>query len=41
VLNFIIAENYRQEPAKVASIVMIGNLAAVVSIPAVLFFALP
>lgn len=40
VLNYIIAETYRQEPAKVASIVMLGNLTSVVVIPAVLFFAL-
>lgn len=29
VLNYVFAERYRQEPGKVASIVMIGNLAAV------------
>ncbi len=40
VLNFIVAETYGQEPAKVASIVMLGNLATVVTIPAVLAYAL-
>jgi predicted permease len=33
VLNFMVAEQYRQEPAKVASIVLIGNLFAIVSVP--------
>jgi predicted permease len=41
VLNYLIAEQYRQEPSRVASIVMLGNLAAFVSIPIVLAFALP
>jgi predicted permease len=41
VLNYLIAEQYRQEPSKVASIVMLGNLMAFVSIPIVLAFALP
>ncbi|BAU46890.1 transporter [Sulfurifustis variabilis] len=40
VLNYLVAERYRQEPGKVASIVLIGNLAAFVSIPLVLPFAL-
>ena len=33
VINFILAERYRQEPEKVASIVIIGNAAAVIFIP--------
>lgn len=41
VLNYLIAEQYRQEPSKVASIVMLGNLMAFISIPIVLAFALP
>lgn len=41
VLNFIFAERYRQEPEKVASIVLIGNLAAVVFLPLALAWALP
>lgn len=41
VLNFMVAEEFRQEPAKVASIVLIGNLLAVVFIPLGLTFALP
>lgn len=40
VLNFLFAEQYRREPEKVASIVMIGNLAAVVTIPAALYWLL-
>ncbi len=40
VLNFMVAEHYRQEPGKVASIVMIGNLLAVVFIPIGLALAL-
>ena len=41
VFNYLMAEQYRQEPARVASIVMIGNLGALVSIPIALAFALP
>lgn len=33
VLNYLVAERYNQEPAKVASIVLISNLASVVIIP--------
>lgn len=33
VINFIFAERYQQEPEKVASIVIIGNAAAVIFIP--------
>jgi len=33
VLNFMVAEQFRQEPGKVASIVLIGNLLAVVFVP--------
>lgn len=40
VLNYLVAERYGQEPAKVASIVLIGNLMAFVSVPLVLPFAL-
>jgi predicted permease len=40
VLNFMVAEHYRQEPGKVASIVLIGNLAAIASIPIGLAIAL-
>ncbi|TCO76384.1 hypothetical protein EV699_1307 [Plasticicumulans lactativorans] len=41
VLNVLVAEQYRQEPERVASIVMIGNLGALVTLPLVLFFVLP
>ena len=41
VLNYIFAERYRQEPDKVASMVMIGHLAAVPLLPLVLALALP
>ncbi len=33
VLNFMVAEQFNQEPAKVASIVMIGNLLSLVFVP--------
>jgi predicted permease len=41
VLNFLFAEAYEQEPAKVASIVMLGNLATVVTLPLALAYVLP
>lgn len=41
VLNYIVAEQYGQEPEKVASIVMLGNLASVAIIPLALALALP
>jgi predicted permease len=40
VLNYLIAEQYRQEPGKVASIVLIGNLASLITLPIALAFAL-
>lgn len=40
VLNYLMAEQYRQEPEKVASIVLLGNLSALIVMPIVLFFAL-
>jgi predicted permease len=40
VFCFLIAEQYQQEPDKVASIVLIGNLAAVLFVPAGLWFGL-
>jgi predicted permease len=40
VLNFVFAERYQQEPAKVASIVMLGNLAALLSMPLALALTL-
>ena len=40
VLNYVFAERYRQEPDKVASIVMVGNVAALISIPIALAIAL-
>jgi predicted permease len=39
VLNVLVAEQYRQEPQRVASIVLLGNLASLLIIPAVLWFA--
>ena len=41
VLNYMFAERYHQEPDKVASIVLIGNVAAVVFLPIALALALP
>lgn len=40
VLNYLMAEQYRQEPERVASIVLLGNLAALIVMPVVLVFAL-
>ena len=40
VLNFVFAERYRQEPVKVASIVMIGNLGALIFVPIALALTL-
>jgi len=41
VLNYILAEHYRCGPAQVASVVVMGNAAALVTIPAVLYCILP
>jgi predicted permease len=40
VLNYLFAEQFHQEPEKVASMIMIGNLAAVATIPAALYWLL-
>jgi predicted permease len=40
VLNFMVAEQYRQEPRRVASIVLIGNLGSLIFIPLALWWAL-
>lgn len=40
VLNFLVAERFRQEPQKVASIVLIANFASILVIPAVLWVIL-
>lgn len=40
VLNYLVAEQYNQEPDKVASIVMLANLGAVIVMPFVLGYAL-
>ena len=40
VLNFLFAERYRQEPQRVASIVLIGNLGALVFLPLALALVL-
>lgn len=40
VLNYIVAEQYRQEPEKVASIVMLANLGSLVAMPLALALAL-
>jgi predicted permease len=40
VLNYIFAERYSQEPEKVASMVLIGNVAALLFIPLALMFVL-
>ena len=40
VLNYILAERYNQEPAKVASLVLIGNLSSLLVVPVALVFIL-
>lgn len=40
VVNFMLAEQYQREPEAVASMVLIGNLASIVSLPLVLVFVL-
>jgi len=40
VLNYMVAEQYTQEPARVASIVLLGNFASVLTLPLVLAFVL-
>ena len=40
VLNFVFAETYGQEPQKVASIVMIGNMLSLVFVPIALYWVL-
>lgn len=40
VMNFLFAERYAQDPARVASIVLIGNLAAVITLPLALAIVL-
>ena len=40
VLNFVFAERYRQEPEKVASIVMVGNLGSLLFVPLALALVL-
>ncbi len=40
VLNFMLAEKYNQEPKRVASIVMMGNMASLVVVPFALVFVL-
>ena len=41
IINYIIAEQYQQEPHQVAAIVMLGNLMSLVSLPIALAWALP
>lgn len=40
VLNYLFAERYRQQPDQAASIVVIGNLFAIISVPLILGFIL-
>ena len=40
VFCFMVAEQYKQEPDKVASIVLLGNLAALVFVPVGLWMGL-
>jgi predicted permease len=40
ILNYMVAERFQQEPEQVAAIVLIGNMASVLIVPAALFFIL-
>jgi len=40
IVNFMLAEQYNTDPQKVASMVMIGNLVSILTIPMVLYFVL-
>ena len=40
VINFMLAEQYNKDPEKIASMVIIGNLAAIITIPIALLFVL-
>lgn len=40
VANYILAEQYHDNPAQVASIVLVGNLAAILTLPVVLYIVL-
>lgn len=40
VLNFLVADRYRQEPDQVASIVLLGNMAAILFVPLGLYLGL-
>lgn len=41
VMNVLVAEQYQQEPQRVASIVMLGNVASLLIIPLVLWYVMP
>ncbi len=41
VLNYILAEHYQRGPTQVASIVVMGNAAGLITIPVALYFILP
>lgn len=41
VLNFMFAERYNQEPDKVASIVIVGNALALITLPLILSYVIP
>jgi hypothetical protein len=40
VLNYIVAEQFDQQPQLVASIVLTGNLSSLITIPVILWFIL-
>jgi predicted permease len=40
VINYVFAERYRQEPDKMAAIVLVGNLASIITLPLVLAIVL-
>jgi predicted permease len=40
VLNYIVSELFQQEPNKVASMVLIGNLVSLITLPCILLYVL-
>lgn len=41
IMNYMFAEHYRQEPARVASMVLFGNALTVITLPLALYYVLP
>jgi predicted permease len=41
VMNYMFADHYKQEPSKVAAMVLFGNAFSILTIPTALFYVLP